>query len=342
MRRSLGSCLVACLGLVSLACAKRTTRDSMIGVTPQYEQEEEEPREAPVDEKPEADVVAQAARPFTGYRVADERSFARESFLTHLAAADAICIGERHGTASDHFAELSLINGLAERRALRGFELGLGMEMLRTKQQGMMNAYLDGTYGLETFAARSLWRQEWGFPIEYYAPTLQAARDAQVTGVALGVDRKLGSSIAQKGLAGLTSAETFELPHEIDLGVAEHRKLFDALTKDHPHGDPEFMYQTQVVWDEAMAERGAAFLSARAPGRKLLILAGAAHCHRAAIPARLARRGNFRVVSVLPVEGQPHPVSQSSQQPSAAPAAAPAEAPAKEAPAKEAPAKEAG
>jgi hypothetical protein len=69
------------------------------------------------------------------------------------------------------------------------------------------------------------------------------------------------------------------------------------------HADTaEHLYQAQVVWDEAMAARAWEFLRLRAPARKLVIFAGVAHCHRSAIPGRLAKRGAARVVSVLPVQ----------------------------------------
>ncbi len=299
---------LAFLGLAHLGlatgCTRSSGRDSVIGITPTYDVPEEE---APPPPPPsiDRDAVAKAGRGFSGYRVADDRSFARESFLSHLAAADAVCIGERHDQPLDHFAELSLVDALGERRAMRGFELGVGFEMVRARFQGNLTNYLGETSSLEKFRVGSAWAQEWGYPLEYYAPVFDAVRDNRAVGVALGVDRDLSHAIAESGVDGLPPAMSRLLPAELDFENQEHRALFDALTEEHPHGDPENMYEAQVVWDEAMAERSAGFLGARAPGRKLLIVAGVAHCHRQAIPARLARRGNFRVVSVIPVETQP-------------------------------------
>ena len=78
----------------------------------------------------------------------------------------------------------------------------------------------------------------------------------------------------------------------------------------HPGGDSqeqaqmlERYYAAQVIWDEAMAELSADWLSQRAPVRKLVVFAGKAHCAYSAIPARAERRGDFVAVSVLPVSG---------------------------------------
>src|SRR5690606_16716605 len=82
-------------------------------------------------EIPDEDVVRKAARPFSGFRPKDGATFTDEQLITYLAAADAICIGERHDQVLDHYAQLRLLEGLSERRALRGFELGLALEIGR-------------------------------------------------------------------------------------------------------------------------------------------------------------------------------------------------------------------
>ena len=303
---TMGRSALVVLGLswVVAGCSnQKKANDGIIGITPEYETAD---KEAPaVQEKgPDADVVYKAAREFTGYRAADDRSFSRESFLTHLAAADAICIGEQHGQALDHYAELAIVEGLLERRAMRGFQLAVGLEMVRSKYQGALDAFSRDALSLERFERNSAWREEWGFPLQYYAPVLEALRDAGGNGLALGVDRALSGAVADRGLAGLTLVETRKLP-DLDMAQTEHRELFDSMMEGHPPGNLEQMYEAQVVWDEMMADRSAGFLKSHAPGRKLVVLAGAVHCHRLAIPSRIERRGRFVTVSVMPVVGQP-------------------------------------
>ncbi len=292
------------LSLFLVACAQRSKGPpSIIGVSPEHELTEEA-KVSPPPPATDPEVVQKAAREFTGYRAADDRSFARESFLTHLAAADAVCIGERHDAPLDHFAELSLIHALAERRAMRGFQLAVGFEMVRKKYQAALNAFGQGVLSVDQFRTASAWDKEWGFPLEYYAPSIEAARAAQAASLAFGVDRELTAAVAQSGLDALPAKLSRDLP-DLDLDNAEHRKLFDGMMVGHPAGNPEFYYEAQVIWDESMADQSFAFLRAHAPGRKLIVLAGVAHCHRLAIPSRIERRGSFQVVSVLPVEAQP-------------------------------------
>lgn len=259
------------------------------------------------------DVVQKASAELAGLRNVDRANLPFEATMTHLASADAICIGERHDDAGDHFAELRAIQALLERRRVRGFELGIGLEMVRQPYQPVLQRYIDG--GLSDLALQEelAFDSEWGFDFAYYQPLLHEALVRFGSLVALGVPRDVTRDVAEKGLAGINPNLRRTLP-ELDLDVPEHRAVFDSMMTLHP-GVPragtgasaqaqreilDRYYEAQVVWDESMAERAAAWLTQRYPGRKLVILAGAAHCHPSAIPARIKRRAAFTVVSVLP------------------------------------------
>lgn len=50
------------------------------------------------------------------------------------------------------------------------------------------------------------------------------------------------------------------------------------------------MYMAQVVWDETMARSAARWLASIGPEGRVVVLAGAGHCHRSALPRRMERR----------------------------------------------------
>jgi uncharacterized iron-regulated protein len=122
--------------------------------------------------------------------------------------------------------------------------------------------------------------------------------------LALNAPRELTRKIGRSGLRALDAAEQRELP-EIDLANADHRSYFTAAMAEHPMpaGGPQLddMYAVQVVWDETMADTGAHWLESAGPSSQLLVVAGAGHCHRSAIPARLSRRIHAPVLSVSAV-----------------------------------------
>jgi uncharacterized iron-regulated protein len=249
------------------------------------------------------DVVARAAAPLVAFRNADGANLAFEATMTHLASADAICIGERHDDPGDHFAQLRVIQALFERRAVRGFELGIGLEMVREPFQPVLTRYLDGGLSDAALEEGLHFQSEWGYDMAYYQPAFREASVEYGSLLAFGVPRDLTRDVAQKGLSGINPNQRRILPH-LDLNVPGHRAVFDSLMIHHPGTAQrevlDRFYEAQVVWDESMADRAAAWLSQRYPGRKLVILAGAAHCHPSAIPARIKRRAAFTVVSVLP------------------------------------------
>lgn len=303
MKREVFVPLLVAFCLPSAGCAgggnnKGATTAGLEGL----EEEAPPPEDAPA---PPEDVIEQAARSFSGYRPEDERAFTDEELITFLAAADAVCVGERHDQVLDHYAELRLLQGLGARREFRGFELGLAMEMIRSSEQPTLSAYEEGKINDTEFEDLSQWKTQWGYPIQYYRPQLRFAAAHGVDLMGLGVDRELTHAVADSGLSGLNEEQARFLP-EIDSTDTSHRELFDSLMDGHPMkaGAADNYYAAQLIWDETMAEISTAWLSERAPGRKLLIFAGTAHCHRSAIPARIARRGGFTVVSVLPVEGE--------------------------------------
>jgi len=296
--------------LVACAGAQRGEEAAPVGRTMDDERTAAEARASGADSVSEGphvqvpdDVVAKAAADLSGYRNLDRASLELEATLTHLASADAICIGERHDDAGDHYAELRTVQGLLDRRTVRGFELGIGLEMVRQAYAPVLERYIDGGLADADLEQGLQFQSEWGYDFSYYQPVLHAAQVQFAELLPLGVPRDLTRDIAEKGLAGINPNQRRVLP-ELDLDVPEHRALFDSMMTKHPGtAGPDTLdrfYEAQVVWDESMADRAAAWLSQRYPGRKLVILAGAAHCHPSAIPARIKRRAAFTVVSVLP------------------------------------------
>lgn len=265
-----------------------------------------EASEAPAVEPKVVDrgAVESAARPFDVAAAKTGEVVPEEIFYARLASAGAVCVGERHDEVLDHYIELAILRGLIERRPMRGFELGVGFEMVRTADQPALDAFAKERFGVDEVPEKTRWSEEWGFSFEYFRPHFEELRIfGGALPIALGVPRALTRAVAERGVDGLEPKEARQLP-VLDLGDVEHRRLFDALMGGHPHGDVEKMYSAQVVWDEAMATTAAKFLTDRAPVRKLLIFAGAAHCHRSAIPARLEHRAKTTAVSVFVSDGQ--------------------------------------
>ncbi|MCH2108024.1 MAG: ChaN family lipoprotein [Polyangiaceae bacterium] len=290
---------------------------------------------APPEEKDEkkavpADVVEKSARPYSGYRLADEKVFSVDEVMSRIASADAVCVGELHDDPLSHYAQLEVARALLARREMRGIELGIALEMVRQDEQSALNAFDAGSIGVDQVAEATDWEKEWGYPFVYWQPFFELAKKSKIPLVALGVRRSLTKQIATNGIQKVPREMGNLVPTQLDFENERHRSNFAALMGGHPHSAPQATptdgdqnsesdhstphghskrpdlsnyYEAQVLWDEAMAKRATTWLEAHAPARKLIILAGQAHCAYSAIPERIEKRGKFTVVSVLPVRG---------------------------------------
>ncbi len=263
------------------------------------------PRAKPKPVPPPDDIVERSALPLRGLRLADNTSLDRRRLFDELSRYDAVCVGEAHDDPHHHFAELVTLEELERRARHSGEALGVGLEMFQAPYQRYLDAFSRGRLDEADLLEKSEYEERWGFPFVYYRPLLETARSAGLPVLALNARRELTREIAQRGLALPPEFER-ELP-ALELYDAHHRALFDELMAGHPkgHGSPDHLYAAQVVWDETMAARASEFLVGFRPVRKLLIIAGAAHCADPAIPERIERRTGLKVASVRLSVGAP-------------------------------------
>lgn len=293
----------ALLGLVSAAlsgCARTSVAKSVgydsvprpIGISPSHPA-------SSAKHVPE-DVVARAAGDVTALRLSDDQELEPFALSSELLKSDAICAGEEHDSAEQHFAELYLLTELSERAPSLGLELGVGFEMWEKSKQGALSSFGRGKLSESDLLKESGYKESWGFPFAYYRPLLEKARAKGLPLIALNASHEVTERIAEDGLDGLDPDQSRTLP-TLDLGNSSHHADFEARMKQHPGVTSENLanyYAAQVVWDETMADTAASWLELHAPIRRIMIVAGQAHCQRTAIPSRMERRGVRKVAAV--------------------------------------------
>lgn len=276
----------------------------------------DQPRDEPaVAHEPVAeDVVARAQGPVSVVRLSDGVELGPSALARELLDYDAVCAGEEHTSAPQHYAELWLLERLAAQAPYLGLELGAGFEMWQAKDQGLVNAYAEEKISEKRLLKRTNYQRTWGYDFAYYRPVLQRARDLSLPIIALNASTTTVGKIRKNGLSALTEWKMSLLP-ELDLSDAEHRADFERRMKKHPGVDAENLdnyYAAQVVWDETMADTAARWLNRHTPVRRIFIVAGQAHCQRSAIPKRMVRRG-LRKAAALLLTTEP-PSSDASKQ----------------------------
>jgi len=273
--------------------------------------------------------VEAAGLPYAIIDARTGRAVSTEDFWARLGATRAVCVGEEHPNPHHHWAQLTVIDQLSARA--RGKRLALGMEMVQTPFQGVLDDYRAKAIDEAALISRTGWVDRWGYEFALYRPMIDLARARGLDLIALNAPRELVKRVARVGVDRLTPDERARLP-ELVLDDAQHRRWFEGVMDgmgDSPHHPPapatadapaaaappadapaapdaaeagppfEQIYAAQVVWDEAMAQSASRWLAGG--GDLIVILAGTGHCHDSAIVRRLARRGVGPVVSVRPI-----------------------------------------
>ena len=216
-----------------------------------------------------ADAVQRAAGPVRVVRLRDDAELSGPALGRELLEYDALCAGEEHDSAAQHYGQLWLEQRLAARAENLGLELGVGFEMWANRFQGTLNYYAAGKLSEADFLEQTEYESRWGYSFSYYRPLLDSARSLGLPLVALNARSEVTSHIAREGLSDLPQNLSFDLP-ELDLNDPEHRADFERRMKDHPGVTPADLdryYAAQVVWDETMAENAARWLDRHAAVR---------------------------------------------------------------------------
>lgn len=254
--------------------------------------------EPPRPETPE-DVVRAREEAVRIVRVSDGQDVSEETMLAELAAARVIYIGERHGRATDHAFEHRMLRELLSRDP----SLGVGMEMIQSPYQSVLNTWSDGDID-ETNLRRDVeWDSRWGHDFSVYRPIFEFIRARHVRAYALNAPSEITRAVARDGLDSLDEERRAALPM-LNVGNDLHRGLVMGALGDHAETMSaerlENMYTAQVIWDETMARGVAEALEGEnAPGR-LLVFAGRMHIQAGlGIPSRAANRGAQPFLTVL-------------------------------------------
>ncbi|HLG22784.1 MAG TPA: ChaN family lipoprotein [Candidatus Manganitrophaceae bacterium] len=215
-----------------------------------------------------------------------------------LAPARIVYVGEVHDNIEDHRVELEILKGLLARFPGK---VSVGMEMFRRPAQAQLDQWVLGALDGKDFL--KLWYENWGIDEVYYEALLSFIRENKVPLIALNTPQELEVKVGMKGLEGLSEEDQKRLP-EIDRMDPYHRKALEAIFKGHgpqPGGLGPF-YDVMLLWDEAMAETIARYLtSPEGSDKKMVVFAGGFHVgYGFGIPRRVFRRLPTPYQIVLP------------------------------------------
>lgn len=229
------------------------------------------------------------------YDLKERRTIEKKAVQERLQRAKVIIVGEHHAMEAHHQAQLAVIQHLVE----SGKRVAIGLEMFRRGSQNDLDRWVAGEIDEARF--KPIYLDNWNFDWSIYRPIFHYARAHKIPMIGLNVDRSLSKQVAYSGFDSLSDDQKRILgPVTCDVTPAYRNYIREAYDA-HVHGGMQFDYfcEAQLLWDTAMAIYASHYLEAH-PETILVILTGAGHAQKQAIPAQLAKRAPWPTIVLLP------------------------------------------
>jgi len=212
----------------------------------------------------------------TAIKVPKNISF--EDIINEIENKKVIFVGEHHDRLEHHLNQLKVIKSLQ----MRGKKVAIGMEMFQRKFQPFIDQYLNGKINLKTFLKKSEYKKRWGFDYNLYKPILDYAKKNHIPVIALNLEKELTKKISKNGLLTLSKEEQKRVPQTIDISNKEYKDDLIKFFSSHQHmkkskkKNLEYIYQSQILWDQTMAESINNYLK-KHPDYQMVVIAGSGH-----------------------------------------------------------------
>lgn len=235
-------------------------------------------------------------KPVLGVEVSKAQRF--EDLIEKLSDKKIIYVGEQHDRYEHHLIQLEVIKALKD----KGHDIAIGMEMFNYKNQKALDDYIAGNIDEKVFLKKSQYFKTWGFDYVLYRDILEFARENKIPVRGLNISREIVNKVARSGIESLSEEEKKELPAEMDMGDEEYKKRLKEAFERHEGSDErdfERFYQSQIIWDEIMAQRIDEYLKEN-PSKQMVVIVGSGHLtYSSGIPKRAFRRNGLPYVVIL-------------------------------------------
>ncbi len=222
------------------------------------------------------------------------------AMLQAVSNKKVLFIGEAHTTYVHHINQLEIIKALHQ----QGKKVAIGMEMFQRKFQPVLDAYIAKKIDEKTFLRRSEYFIRWKYNYNLYKPIIDYARENNISIVALNLEKEIVKKVTKHGFYALSDDEKMMLPQTLDFTNSAYRNHLNAIfsasehmqamhDKNNTAPNNDFLYQSQILWEETMAETASDYIQTHNPD-VFIVLAGVGHMiNHHGIPERLHRRLNL-------------------------------------------------
>jgi len=215
--------------------------------------------------------------------------------ISDLKKNRVILVGEHHTNIDHHFGQLNVVQSLKE----AGVQVAIGLEMFREDSQQALDQWVAGNIGEKQFEA--IYYDNWTYPWSVYRMIFEYARKEKIPMIGLNVPREITRQVSRGGFNSLSEEQRGKLK---DVSCRVDKEYMDYIKKafgGHAHGKINFTYfcEAQMVWDTAMAINTLEYLK-KEPDSVVILLAGAGHVQKGAVPRQIRDRSDIPHTVILP------------------------------------------
>jgi uncharacterized iron-regulated protein len=209
-----------------------------------------------------------------------------------------VYVGEFHDQYAHHTTQLEIIKALYRKNK----NIAIGMEMFQRPFQTVIDDYTAGRIEEKEFLEASEYYKRWRFNYNLYKPILDFAASKEIPVIALNMQAEIIDKVSEDGMDSLTEEERKMLPESMDFSDASYKERLMNIFKRHKDWEEknfDYFYQSQIIWDETMAESIDRFLREN-PGYQMVVIAGQGHLeYGSGIPKRTYRRNGYDYAIIL-------------------------------------------
>lgn len=221
-----------------------------------------------------------------------------KSFVTDIADADVVLVGEWHTHAGIHRFQTELLQAMLAEND----NVTLSMEQFSRDKQTVVDAYLASEIGENTLIKQA---NAWPSYSSDYRPLVELAKSNKIDIIAANAPKNMVRCIGREGLGyvdKLPSNERVWLAENINVQDSPYKSQFMASMHHGDESQNDKMFASQVTWDETMAESIVNYLTSN-QGKQVMHIAGKFHTENGLGTAAsiLARAPDLKIVIVTPV-----------------------------------------
>ncbi len=220
-----------------------------------------------------------------------------QEVIDEISTKRVIFVGEAHTTYVHHINQLEIIKALHK----QGKKVAIGMEMFQRRFQNVLDDYIAGEIDEKTFLKDSEYFTRWKFNYNLYKPIIDFAKENAIPIVALNLEKEIIKKVTKHGFYALSAQEKKLLPKNLDFSNEAYKNYLHTFFNSNHHTqamqdknatlpNKEFLYQSQILWEETMAETASNYIKSH-DNDAFVVLSGNGHIvNFHGIPDRIYRR----------------------------------------------------